>query len=65
MNWIEFKNTSIDLCFCYPKSILFPNDLLGNTPELIVPYKKRFVPNAEDSSVLCELGPRTRVLRTP
>src|SRR6266480_3096429 len=43
MNWIEFKNTSINLCFCYPKSILFPNDLLGNTPVEILAYKKRFV----------------------
>src|SRR6266566_9442443 len=43
MNWIEFKNTSIDLCFCYPKSILFPNDLLGNTPVEILACKKRFV----------------------
>src|SRR6266699_6764871 len=43
MNWIEFKNTSIDLCFCYPKSILFPSDLLGNTPVEILACKKRFV----------------------
>src|SRR6266536_4282035 len=43
MNWIEFQNTSIDLCFCYPKSILFPDELLGNTPIEIVQCKKRFV----------------------
>src|SRR6266487_3305024 len=44
MNWIEFQNTSINLCFCYPKSILFPDELLGNTSIEIVPCKKRFVP---------------------
>src|SRR6266581_9732863 len=43
MNWIGFKNTSIDLCFCYPKRILFPDELLGNTPVEILAYKKRFV----------------------
>src|SRR6266480_8139486 len=43
MNWIEFQNTSINLCFCYPKSILFPDELLGNTSIEIVQCKKRFV----------------------